>query len=380
MPVALAVFSAVAGCSSPPVADKPIQREESGWEAGKAQTDMDAEGDSLDARAASDALPFYEPATDLSGKIVSIGASTTTNLVARVAAEFKRMHPGVTLQIAASLESRGLLALLDGETDIVPMSRPLTPAEIGSFVAKYGHPPTEIAVAADALAVYVEKRNPVAGLTLGQLDGIFSRTQRRGGISIETWGQVGLTDEWIDRPIALYGYGTDDGAHRIFQQRVLEGGEFRLSLRAEGGGSSIVQGVATDAGAIGFASNFYAAKRVRAIPLAGADGRFYAPTEENVRSRNYPLIRFLYICVNKPPGQPLCGPAAEFLHFLLSREGQQVVADGGNIPLDAATAAEGRRAMGGAVPAAACVPRQGRMHREGRGKHPTEVQPCRTTH
>lgn len=106
-----------------------------------------------------------------------------------------------------------------------------------------------------------------------------------------------------------------------------------------------IVGVAVDAGAIGLAGNFYAAKRGRAVPLAGADGRLYAPTKENVRSRNYPLIRFPYVCVNKPPRQSLSGPAAGFLRFLLSREGQQVVADGGNIPLDAATVAEGRRAM-----------------------------------
>jgi len=98
-------------------------------------------------------------------------------------------------------------------------------------------------------------------------------------------------------------------------------------------------------GAIGLASKFFTAKRVRAVPLAGADGQLYAPTQENLRSGAYPLVRFLYVCVNKPPRQPLGGPAAEFLRYLLSREGQQVVADGGNIPLDAPTVAEGRRAI-----------------------------------
>ena len=118
-----------------------------------------------------------------------------------------------------------------------------------------------------------------------------------------------------------------------------------MPLRVEGGGSSIVQGVAANPGAIGFASIFFACKGVRVVPLAGADGRFYAPTLENVRSHNYPLGRFLYICVNKPPRQPLGGPAAEFLRFLLSREGQQIIAADGNIPLDAATVNEGRRSL-----------------------------------
>ncbi len=296
-------------------------------------------------RIVSVELPPYEPVVGLAGKITSIGTSTTTNLVARIAAEFRRMYPGVSLQVTASPISIGPAALLEGRADLAPMSRPLTSEEIQAFTTKYGYPPTEIKVAADALAIYVEKGNPVTGLTLEQLEGIFSQTQHPGVSPIETWDQAGLTAEWADRRITLYGYGPEDGAHQIFQQQALNGGAFRLSLRVDGGGSSIVQGVAADPGAIGFASIFYACKRVRVVPLAGADGQFYAPTEENIRDHKYPLIRFLYVCVNKPPGQPLGGPAAEYLRFLLSRDGQQIIADGGNISLNAATAEQGRRAL-----------------------------------
>jgi len=342
--VAIALVCAVlVGCSSSPVIDGRGARDQVADKVDIAR--LDAEGDANGTRVLSDVLPPYEPVASLSGKITSIGESTTTNLVARVAAEFRRMYPDVTLQVIASPISIGPSALLEGRADLVPMSRPLTPEEVQSFTKKYGYPPTEIKVAADALAIYVEKGNSVPGLTLGQLDGIFSQTQRRSGSSIEKWGQLGLTGEWIDRPITLYGYGPDDGANQIFQQRVLDGGAFRLSLRVEGGGSSIVQGVAADPGAIGFASIFFTCKRVRVVELAGADGRFYAPTEENVRNRRYPLSRFLYVCVNKPPRQPLGGPAAEFLRFLLSREGQQIVAAGGNIPLDAATVEQGRHTL-----------------------------------
>jgi len=337
------VCAVVVGCSSPPVIDG---RGASDQVVHKADTALPvAVGDANDTHILSDELPPYKSVAGLSGEITSIGESTTTNLVARVAAEFRRMYPDVTLQVTASPISIGPAALLEGRADIVPMSRPLTPEEVRSFAKKYGYQPTEIKVAADALAIYVEKRNPVPGLTLGQLDGIFSRTQHRGGSSIENWGKLGLAGEWTDRKITLYGYGPDDGANQIFQQQVLDGGAFRLSLRVEGGGSSIVQGVAADPGAIGFASVFFACKRVRVVPLAGADGRFYVPTEENVRSHRYPLIRFLYIYVNKPPRQPLGGTAAEFLLFLLSREGQQIVADGGNISLDVATVEQGRRTL-----------------------------------
>lgn len=342
--VAISVVCAVMiGCSAPPVSGGRGASEQI---VNKANTTLPVvESDVNGTRILSDALPPYEPVTGLSGEITSIGESTTTNLVARIAAEFRRMYPDVTLQVTASPISIGPAALLEGRADLVPMSRPLTPEEVQSFTKKYGYPPIEVKVAADALAIYVEKGNPVPGLTLGQLDGIFSRAQHRGGSSIEKWGQLGLAGEWTDRQITLYGYGPDDGAHQIFQQQVLDGGAFRLSLRVEGGGSSIVQGVAADPGAIGFASVFFACKRVRVVPLAGADGRFYVPTEENVYSHRYPLIRFLYIYVNKPPRQPLGGPAAEFLLFLLSREGQQIVADGGNISLDVATVEQGRRAL-----------------------------------
>jgi phosphate transport system substrate-binding protein len=344
MMVAFALVCAVViGCSAPPVSS---ERGASDQVVHKADTALPvAEGDVNGTRILSDALPPYESVVGLTGKITSIGESTTTNLVARVAAEFRRMYPDVTLQVIASPISIGPLALLEGRADLVPMSRPLTPEEIQNFTRKYGYPPLEIKVAADALAIYVDKGNPVPGLTLGQLDGIFSQTQRRGGSSIETWGQTGLTGEWTDRRITLYGYGPEDGAHQIFQQQVLDGGVFRLSLRVEGGGSSIVQGVAADPGAIGFASIFFTCKRVRVVQIAGVDGRFYAPTEENVRSRRYPLSRFLYVCVNKPPRKPLGGPAVKFLRFLLSREGQQIVAAGGNIPLDAVTVEQGRRAL-----------------------------------
>jgi len=304
-----------------------------------------AEIGSTGALASSDVLPPYVPVAGLTGKITSIGASTTTHLVARRAADFHRIYPDVTLEITASAISIGPTALLEGRADLVPMSRPLTPEEVGSFTKKYGYPPTEIKVAADALAIYVGKKNPVQGLTLEQLDGVFSQPQPGGPCAIETWGQVGLTGEWADLPITLHGYGPEEGAHQLFRQQVLHDKAFRLSLRLEGGGSSIVQGVAADPRAIGFASLFFACKAVRVVPLAGPDGRFYAPTAENVRNRNYPLGRFLYICVNKPPQKPFDGPAAEFLRFLLSCEGQQLVAADGNIPLDAATVNEGRHSL-----------------------------------
>jgi len=337
------VCAVMTGCSAPPVGGGRGASEQI---VNKVDTALPvAGGDVNGTRILSDTLPSYKLVAGLSGKVTSIGESTTTNLVARVAAEFRRMYQDVTLQVTSSPMSIGPAALLEGRADLVPMSRPLTPQDVQSFAMKYGYAPTEIKVAADALAIYVDKNNPVPGLTLGQLDGIFSQTQRRGGSPIETWGQAGLTAEWADRRITLYGYGPDDGAHQTFQQQVLDGGAFRLSLRVEGGGSSIAQGVAADPGAIGFASIFFTCKRVRVVPIAGADGRFYAPTEENVRSRKYPLSRFLYIYVNKPPRRPLAGPVAEFLLFLLSREGQQIVADGGNIPLDVATVEQGRRTL-----------------------------------
>jgi phosphate transport system substrate-binding protein len=274
--------------------------------------------------------------------------------VARAAAEFRLVYPTVKLQATAGLAPVGLKALLEGRADIVPMSRALTRDEVADFQKKFGYPPTQIKVAADALAIYVGKSNPVTGLTIQQLDGIFSRTQLRGGGSINTWGQLPMPNDqlmgpvrekWADRPITLYGYDPADGVNQTFRQQVLDGGEYRLSLQIELTGSAIVQDVAADPQGIGCASIFFAAKRVRAVPLAGTDGQFYAPTAETVRAHKYPLRRFLYVCVNKPADRPLSGPSAEFVRFLLSREGQEIVVAGGNIPLNPATAELGRQAL-----------------------------------
>jgi phosphate transport system substrate-binding protein len=331
---ALSVAYALAGCSTPPASGGPAA----------AATPL-PDADPVPPPLGPDQLPPYPTVAGLTGKVTSIGASGTTNLIARAAAEFKQIYPGVTLQVTAGLTSIGPPALVEGRADVVPMSRPLLPEEVKTFRAKYGYPPTEIKVAADALAVYVEKRNPVDGLTLAQLDAIFSRTRRRGGPAIETWGQAGLTGDWVDRPIPLYGYGPTDGVHQVFRQQVLLGGEYRLSLQVVPAGSLIVQDVAADPSAIGCASIFFASKRTRAVPIAGDDGRFYAPTDDNVRSLRYPLTRFVTICVNKPPGRPLPPATAEFLRYLLSAEGQQTVAAGGNVRLHASTAAQGRRAI-----------------------------------
>jgi phosphate transport system substrate-binding protein len=329
----LSVLYASVGCSTPPASAPPTPV--------AAAPDIEAAA----AAIASNQLPPYATVTGLTGKVASIGASGTTNLIARAASEFKQIYPGVTLQVTAGLTSIGPPALVDGRADVVPMSRPLLPEEIEAFRLKYGYPPTQIKVAADALAVYVEKRNPVVGLTLAQLDGIFSRTRRRGSPAIETWGQAGLVGEWADRPITLYGYGPTDGVHQVFRQQVLAGGEYRLSLQVVPAGSLIVQDVAADPWAIGCASIFFASKRTRAVPLAGEDGHFYAPTDDNVRTLRYPLTRFVTVCVNKPPGKPLAPATAEFLRFLLSAEGQQIVAAGGNVRIDPATAGQGRRAI-----------------------------------
>jgi phosphate transport system substrate-binding protein len=143
----------------------------------------------------------------------------------------------------------------------------------------------------------------------------------------------------------LYGYDPADGVNRIFRDQVLDGGKYRLSLRIELTGSAIVQDVAADPQAIGCASIFFLSRRVRAVPLANTAPPFFDPTPQNVNAGTYPLIRHLFVCVNKPPHQPLRGPAAEFLRFLLSREGQQIVAAEGNIPLDAESVEQGYEAL-----------------------------------
>jgi phosphate transport system substrate-binding protein len=286
------------------------------------------------------ALPGYPRTGGVSGNLNSIGSDTLNNLMTLWAEGFQAIYPNVKIQIEGKGSSTAPPALIEGTAQLGPMSRAMKGTEIDAFERKYGYKPTEIRVAIDALAVFVHKDNPIQSLTLQQVDSAFSSTRKAGGPSLERWGELGLTGAWASRPLSLYGRNSASGTYGFFKDVALRGGDFRASVKEQPGSSSVVQGISSDLAGIGYSGIGYLTSGVRAVPLSGTSGVAYAATAENCLSGRYPLARFLFVYVNKPPGQPLDTLTTEFIRFIQSREGQEVVVKDGYFPLPAKAAAE----------------------------------------
>jgi len=288
-------------------------------------------------------LPEYTPVPGISGTLNSVGSDTLNNLMLMWGEGFRAIYPSVNIQIQGAGSSTAPAALIDGTAQIGPMSREMTGAEIDRFEARYGHKPTEIRVGIDALAVFVNRENRIEGLTLPQVDAIFSTTRRLGfSEPIVTWGQAGLSGDWRNRPISLYGRNSVSGTYGFFKSVALGGGDFDGDRYQEQPGSStVVQSVTADRFGIGYSGIGYATSGVRAIPLAHRAGDpLVEPTAENCISGDYPLARFLLIYVNKDPRQPLDRLTFEFIRYINSRQGQEAVVRDGFFPLPASVAEE----------------------------------------
>jgi phosphate transport system substrate-binding protein len=290
--------------------------------------------------AVDPALPVYEKASGVSGNLSSVGSDTLANLMTLWAEEYKRLYPNVNIQVQAAGSSTAPPALTEGTSNLGPMSRPMKDGEIQAFEQKHGYRPLEIPVAIDALAVFVNKDNPVRGLTLAQVDAIFSSTRRCGHPEdITRWGQLGLTGAWASRSIQLYGRNSVSGTYGYFKENALCDGDFKSSVNEQPGSASVVQAISTSLNGIGYSGIGYVTSGVRALPLAAEEGAaFVAATPDNAISGAYPLARFLYIYVNKRPNEPLEPLVGEFLRMVLSRQGQEVVVKDGYIPLPAQVA------------------------------------------
>ena len=282
-------------------------------------------------------LPSYKPAQGVSGTIKSVGSDTLNNLMTLWAEEFKKNYPNVQIEIECKGSSTAPPALVAGAANFGPMSRTMKDQEIDDFEKKFGYKPTAVQTSIDVLAVYVHKDNPVAkqGLTLQQVDAIFS-SSRKGGApkDIKTWGQLGATGEWANLPISLYGRNSASGTYGYFKQIALCEGDFADQVKEQPGSASVVQGVAGDPYGIGYSGIGYRTSGVKPLALAKAAGQPTATTSaQDVYSGRYPLARYLYIYVNRKPGEPLDALRREFLRFVLSRSGQEVVVKDGYLPL-----------------------------------------------
>ena len=288
------------------------------------------------------ALPDYATAEGIAGSLSSVGSDTLNNLMTFWAEEFKSHYPNVNIQIEGKGSSTAPPAMISGLAQLGPMSRLMKPTEIDSFEQKFGYKPTAIRVAVDALAVFVNKDNPVEGLSIAQVDAMFSKSRRQGFASdILTWGAVGLAGDWAARPVSLYGRNSASGTYGFFKEHVLGNGDYKDLVKEQPGSASVVQGVSVDMYGIGYSGIGYKTPGVRAVPIAAKDGStYYDANQENAYSGKYPVSRFLYVYVNKVPGQGLDPLTRELLTMVLSKEGQESTIKDGYFPLPAKVAAE----------------------------------------
>lgn len=284
-------------------------------------------------------LPAYETVGGVSGTMNSIGSDTLNNLMQLWGEGFKALYPNVSMQIQGAGSSTAPVALIEGTAQLGPMSREMKGEEIDAFEKRYGYKPTAVGVSIDALAVFVHKDNPVKGLTMQQVDSIFSTTFRAGGRNITSWDQVGL-DAWSGRAISLYGRNSASGTYGFFKEIGLAGGDFKSSVKEQPGSSAVVQGIASDLTGVGYSGIGYKTADVRTVPLGMAEGEFFDANYENCISGDYPLARFLYVYINNDPNKPLDTLTREFLKFVISKDGQQIVANAGYFPLTADQSAE----------------------------------------
>ncbi|PKL89517.1 MAG: phosphate-binding protein [Ignavibacteriae bacterium HGW-Ignavibacteriae-2] len=280
-------------------------------------------------------IPKYKKTTGIKGNLNSIGSDTILNMMTLWAEGFQNIYPSVKIQIEGKGSSTAPPALIEGTAQIGPMSRKMKAKEIDAFEDKYGFKPTSVEVSLDALAIYVNKDNPIKSLSFEQADAIFSKTRKNGyPEDIKTWGQVGLKGEWSNKPISIYGRNSASGTYGFFKDHVLDKGDFKNSVKEQPGSASVVQGVSKDKYSIGYSGIGYKTSSVRALPLSEKkDGKVYEATDDNVLSGNYPLSRYLYINIVKNPGKQLDPLVKEFMKFILSYEGQQIVVKDGYMPL-----------------------------------------------
>lgn len=282
------------------------------------------------------AIKSYEKVSGVDGSLSSIGSDTLNNLMAYWAESFNKLYPNVKIQVEGKGSATAPPALAEGTAQLGPMSRKMKPEEEDAFERKHGFRPTRISVALDCLAVYVHKDNPVKGLTLAQVDGIFSKTRKSGIENINVWGQVGLRGDWATMPISFYGRNSASGTYAFFKKHALRKGDYKNTVKEQPGSAAVVNGVAADRAGIGYSGIGYRTSEVRAIALA-KDGKSppVDPTFANALKGDYPLGRTLYVYVAKKPDEPMPKLVEEFFKFVLSRQGQEIVVKDGYGPLPA---------------------------------------------
>ena len=302
---------------------------------------------SQNALAVDADLPEYKKSTGISGNLSSVGSDTLANMMTFWAEEFKRTYPSINIQIQAAGSSTAPPALTESTSNIGPMSRKMKSKEIQAFEKKFGYKPTPVRVAIDALAVFVHKDNPIKGLSIQQVDAIFSSNRKcKGDVDIDRWGVLGLEGDWTGKDIQLYGRNSVSGTYGYFKSKALCKGDFRNTVNEQPGSASVVQSVSASLNGIGYSGIGYKTSGVRALPLSKKGTNYVDANMANAISGDYPLSRYLYVYVNKHPNKPLAPKEAEFLKMIMSKSGQKIVEKDGYIPLPASVVAKEFKKLG----------------------------------
>jgi phosphate transport system substrate-binding protein len=294
------------------------------------------------------ALPVYKPVAGVSGNIKSVGSDTMNNLMTLWAEGFRKYYPAVRVEVEGKGSSTAPPALIEGTATFGPMSRAMKPTEIDAFEKKFGYKPAALGTSVDSLAVFVNKDNPIDGLSLPQVDAIFSTTRKLGqSTELTKWGQLGLSGDWENSPISLYGRNSASGTYGFFKEKALGEGDFKDSVKEQPGSATVVQAIAKDKFAIGYSGIGYKTADVKTLGLSKGDsGEPVSPTPENVYNGKYPLARFLYVYTNVKKGSQLDPLRREFIKFIFSKQGQEAVVKDGYYPVTAAMARKALQEVG----------------------------------
>lgn len=285
------------------------------------------------ARAMDMELAPYHKLSNLSGKLRSVGSDTLGNEMRLWAEAFRDLYPNVTIDIESKGSNTAPPALLDGSAQLAPMSRQMTDDEIEQFRNKYGYKPTAVLVAIDALAIYVNKENPLQCITIEQLDRVFGAEHKTTqDLSIYTWGELGLAGEWANKSIDIYGRNDLSGTYRFFKQKILASGDYKNTIKKEEGSEALVKSIENNKTGIGYSSVGYKSNDVKIVAI-NTKGNCFDPSFENTYSRKYPLARGLFVYILKDPKTSMDPIAAEFLKYILSKDGQSFANHAGYYPI-----------------------------------------------
>jgi phosphate transport system substrate-binding protein len=293
-------------------------------------------------------LPKYEKVEGIRGNLSSIGSDTMNNLLTLWGEGFQKYYPGVQVQVEGKGSSTAPPALIEGTAQLGPMSRPMKSKESDAFEKNYGFKPTRMRTSLDALAIFVHKDNPLQSISLEQADAVFSKTRKRGHAEdIVNWGQLGLTADWSRKPISLYGRNSASGTYGFFKGKTLKKGDYKDTVKEQPGSASVVQGITEDLYGIGYSGIGYKTSGVKTLAIAAESGKDAVEgTYENCLEGTYPLGRYLNLYVVKDPSKPMDPLVREFMRFIFSKEGQEIVVKDGYYPLSAALCAEELQRIG----------------------------------